>query len=376
MEQTIFNEFRESNDFQTIIENNEEIFTVGSYQGYLTPQYTSERTWTSYIASARNAPMASVIAFSADAPLRSRNVMRKASGDIPTIAHKKQMSKEDLRRFIEMQDNPMIGQTDIFGLLFNDVEEVVNGTIDRMDYLFWQAVSEGRFLLNTTNNPDGTITATEVSIGMGDDQKFGTRGATWDNTAATPIADIQHVISTYYDPKGLTVENIKMSQAVYNKMIKTTEVLAALTGVNITVGSRTIETKPAVVRLTDLNTVFVDAGLPPIVIIKKSVNVETYAKNTSTGVVTPGMTKLNPFNQYNVSFTTSDNYGRLQWTFVNEARLPEAIKSYATYESYILLKKWRANSSEFTESEALAIPVIDNVDGMALLNTNNQTTYS
>ena len=105
MLQSQFNEFADSNEFSQTIEKTEQLYKVGMYNAYLTAQYTADRDWKAYIASARNAPMASVIAFSADAPLRTRNVLRSATGEIPTIGHMRQMSKEDIRRYLQAKQN-------------------------------------------------------------------------------------------------------------------------------------------------------------------------------------------------------------------------------------------------------------------------------
>jgi hypothetical protein len=72
-----------------------------------------------------------------------------------------------------------------------------------------------------------------------------------------------------------------------------------------------------------------------------------------------------------VVFTCDDMLGSLVWTNTAEATRPVGAVQYQTVEDYILLSKYSKNDPlrEFTSSQAMVIPIIDNVDRIYTLNS-------
>ena len=74
------------------------------------------------------------------------------------------------------------------------------------------------------------------------------------------------------------------------------------------------------------------------------------------------------------SFVCSDIVGDLVWTTCAEATRPVAGVSYQTADDYILVSEYSQNDPlrEFTASQAMVAPVLNNVDKIYLLNSTEQ----
>lgn len=365
-EQTTFEKFSDSNRFKSVMITLAVLFLPGLWQKHMQWDYTNEMTWSSYIGATRNAAAASVISFMSDKPERSRKVISSASGDIPTIGERFTMDKREMRKYLEMKRNPAVSNTEIFKLIYDDLKELHDSVQARLDIMFWEGLSKGEILTNITNNPDGSVDATAVNLGMKATQKFNTQAAVWSNTGtATPVADLKHCIRTYYRPKGMKPTKIYMRDSTFENMVNTDEVKALVLGISIAESGKTVNYAPAnMLTLDNVNLILKNQLLPPIEIVDATYSIEKYVDGDPVHV------GYEPFDQYNVVLTTNPGkQGRVLYTFSNEELAPEKGKSYAKNQN-ALFSMFRENGTEVKEIELNAMPVFDNIHGNVLLNTN------
>jgi len=78
----------------------------------------------------------------------------------------------------------------------------------------------------------------------------------------------------------------------------------------------------------------------------------------------------------NVIFLTSTKVGKLAYGILAEETRKSPKVMYEKSGSFILLKKWSTEEpfAEFTSSQALALPVINNVSSIYLLNSGEAVT--
>lgn len=362
--QTLIRELASNRALQYLIDRSatNNLFRNPVWKKFFNWKYTPELNWTSYIGSTRNSVAATVTSFDASAPLRTRNVISKAVGEIPTLQEMFQMDKKDLRTYLELSANANADQRTLIDLVFNDIREVSEAPGKRLDMFALEGLSTGQITINKVNNPDGMVLETAIDLGLPDNQKYGTVGDVWATKAtATPIADIEKVYNDMLE-KGKMVTKIRMRRSVFNTMIETTEVKEKLAS-----WGTMIKTKQLAITFQDVNEFLKASNLPEIELIDVPIMVE---KN---GVPTA----IYPFSQYNVVFMVSDLMGDMFYSYTVEERRPVNGVTYAKFDN-ALIKRWGNVQplAEFTAVELPAFPAFHNIENVGLLNTNNKTTYA
>ena len=78
-----------------------------------------------------------------------------------------------------------------------------------------------------------------------------------------------------------------------------------------------------------------------------------------------------PWKDGTAVFTCDEKLGSLVWTTLAENTRPVAGVVYQTADEFILLSKYAKNDplQEFTSSQAMVVPVIDNVDRIYCLDS-------
>jgi len=167
------------------------------WRGFFKPQYATTLSWESLSGSAGAPVMADVVEYNASAPLKSRRVVQKASGDIPKIALKRQMDEKDLNDYnvLKAMAAGDSNKSALLDIVFNDVTFCYDGIMARTEFLCLQALSTGKLSLDKNNN-QGKITETDVDFGYLDDNKADA-ATTWETAStADPISDIRSIVQT------------------------------------------------------------------------------------------------------------------------------------------------------------------------------------
>lgn len=350
----------DSKKFQLLIDNIAETFEQPIWPNYLVDKFTLDLDWRAILGVVENSPAASVIDFSSGKPVSVRPTASKLSGELATLGNKFQMSKREVREFYELQDRVgSLGITpaDLIKFLYPDLQRATIGPHKTIDRLFLEAISTSQMTLTASNNPKGAIWNSALDWGI--TSTF--CSILWATAAsAVPLVDIKLVMDTWI-AKGVKFNLMKMSSATFNLMVATTSFKAAF-GFDITAGDK---------KMTDINQVFIGVnnvnvflsaiGLPTIEIIDTPINIE--AKDGTYSTVTP-------FADGRVSFSLDNNYGEMFRTYSNEERSPIAGRSYAKSQNVLISKYQDGDGNEFTQSEFIAIPVINKANSLAILKTD------
>lgn len=313
----------------------------------LTPEYSADLKWDS-AAIDGSIVAADVVAMDSPLPLKRRDSLSKASGDVPKLGMK--LSKgEKLITDMQIMAARGASQAQIVAKLFTDAPRCASGIKERIEIMFLQGLSTGVGLIEDQNNVGVGV---RVDYGFLPKNKFGVTSK-WGVVGYTPISDIANVIE---NASGVTT--IMLSKKAYNLIRRSDEgkeLSANFRGLVITENAKLPVPTP-----TQFNEAMTDEHGITFKIIDRVIKTE---KN---GV----RTDVKPFDENALVFLSSDNVGRLVYgTLAEETNPVEGVK-YEKVGQYILLSKYSKNDPlrEFTSSQALVVPVIDNVDQICLLN--------
>ena len=322
-------------------------------------EYSADLKWESASVSS-TIVAADVVSMDSELPLKSRDSISRANGDLPKMGMKLYKG-EKLISDIGVMASRGASEKEIVAKLFDDVPKCQKGIYEKVEYCFLQGVSDGVTLVADSENVGIGV---RVDFGYKDENKFGAT-IKWGKTGYAPLTDINNVLSkAQADGNQITLVMIGLS--AYNH-IRTSD-----------------EGKQFVANFK--NMVITSAALLPIP-TKAAFNeameseygfkfmvVDRNIKMERNGV----RTNHKPFNANKVVFLTSDKVGKLVYGTLAEKTNPVAGVQYVTVDDYILLSKYSKNDPlrEFTSSQALVLPVIENVDTIYVLDSQEADEIS
>lgn len=318
----------------------------------LTKKYSPDLNWNALTNLSKGIVAADVIAMDSSLPLKKRDSLSKASGEIPKmgielVLREKQLTEIDILGRTPGQDANMIAA------IFADTPRVIQAIPETLEYMFLLGLSSGVTLIADANNVG---TSVRIDYGYLTANKFGVP-VVWSNTASTPFADISSRILSKAQADGNVVTKLMMNRATFNRIAATTEAKQLL---SFSIGyTGSITQTPT---LSQLNIVIQDRFGFTIEIVERSI---VFEKN---GI----RTTLTPWADGAVVALTSDNVGTLTYGTLAEQNHPVNNVNYTTVDDFILLSKFRLNRpslSEHTTSQALVLPVIEGVDNIYLMDS-------
>lgn len=342
---------------QVMVDKSLDKFAPTWFQNYFdmgVPQMSL--TYTSVIGRSRIEAAASIIARDSKSPLRSRAALEKLTGEIPAISEKFGMSEQDYRDFLTLQQinaPDAVKKQQLLDLMFNDVKNVGDAAMKRLDYVSIEGVSTGAISITIDNNPDGAVNSVAIDLGLTAGQKTNA-AITWATAAtATPITDIETVVELG-KAKGRSFAKVLMAPATWQKFRRTKEVLDYLTGFKMLAKGTVVATRDVV------NEFLVANDLPIIEVVDVSIGIE---KN---GIITAS----NPFSATNAVFVPAGKLGVIKNALAIEELKPVEKVKYAKFNN-ALISKWSDNEpfQEYTKVEFNAFPAIEAIDGIHLLST-------
>lgn len=320
----------------------------------LTKQYSHTGKWESLSAN-YSIVAADVVAMDSQIPLKKRDSMGSASGDIPKMGLKLMLNENQLTKLHTLRGNIALGsnaeqsQRQIINTIFEDTPRVIQGVWERNEKIFLEALSTGICIVDDDEN---TGVGIRVDFGYKDENKFGVTALWSDSSNAKPLNDIDVVVEKARE-KGHTITSVKLDRVTARAMLNTAQVKQAygfFVGFN---GDNNNLQAPALDRWNQY--MAAEYGFT-FEIIERSVVTEKNGIRTSH----------KPWSEGKVIFLTSDNVGDLVYSFVAEMLSPDKSVTYQVADDMVLVSKYRKNDplTEFTSSQARVLPVLANVDSI------------
>lgn len=322
--------------------NGEDKALMYLHKSMLTPKQSMDGKWTSITADNQNV-VADVVAMDSPLPLKLRPSISTASGDIPKLGMEMKMNENQL----DQLDTMVAKNADVSEIvteLFDDAKRALVGIEEQKEYLFLRGLSSGVALTDSDNVGSGI----RVDYGYKTENKSGVP-VVWTTAAtATPITDIQEVISTA-NAAGKTIAYIMVDKVTYNVARKTTEA-ANLYATSI---GNFGTTKPIPSYAAFQEFLETELGVQ-IIIVDRSVKFEK-----------DGVKKtVKAWDEGKVILLTDNNVGNLVWKKVVEDSHRSKAVEYRNGEFGTLLSKYVTHKpfGEWTDVQARQLPVITGVD--------------
>lgn len=294
---------------------------------------------------------ADIVAMDSELPLKRQDSIATATGDIPKAGMKLKLTEKQLSDIDTMKAKG-VALVEIVKKVFGQVKKVVFGIYERNEFIFLEGLSTGYALVEDTENVGLGI---RVNYGIPDSNR-NNASKPWSDPTAKIVDDIKaRIKAARAKGKSLSVvmlDDVTASYIADNEQVKNNFAFAggiATQGANVS-------------SLDDeqLVSFFKKKFGLKLIVVDRQVTTE---KNGQRTVHSPWASGI-------VTFLPSENVGRLVYGILAEDTRRDAAIMYEKVE-YILVKKWHTNEpfSEFTSSQALCLPVIDNASGIYLLDS-------
>lgn len=320
------------------------------YKEKLVPQFSLDGRWASVLAEYTRVA-ADVVALDSELPLKSRDSLETASGSIPKLGMKLYLTEKQMKDVDALiaQGAPL---QRIIDNIFSDIPRSIEGIWERIEDMFLSELSSG-VGVSTRNNGTGV----RIDMNFFAENQFEV-SALWSAANATPLDDIQAIFDKAL-ADGNTITDAYADDTALQLLYKSGQVRAQFAfnqGIATTGNSN--------IPVLDFDKV------QAIFMTKWNVNLHRVARRIKTEL---NGQKVNhsPWKTGNITFVCDDTLGSLVWTPVAEASRQIDGVQYQTADEFILVKKYSTTDPlrEFTASEAMVVPILNNVDRIYTLDT-------
>lgn len=319
------------------------------FKQVLTPAYSNDCRWASIIAEYTRVA-ADVVSLDSELPLKSRDSLEVAHGEIPKMGMKLYMTEKQMKDLDSMiaQNMPV---NRILQNMFADLPRCIEGVWERIEDIFLSELSTGVGI-----DTRGGSTGVRINVGYYEDHQFGVT-TVWQGNAKTALAvdDLQKVFD-----KALEDQNVITDMWADDYFL------------------RALYSNEQFKQQFAFDQGFVGQNIPnldfdkaaQVVATKWGVTLHRVARKVKTELNGKKMNH-NPWQEGVCAFTCDEMLGDLVWTTCAEATRPVNAVEYQTADEYILLSRYSTNDPlrEFTSSQAMVVPVINNVDRIYTLDS-------
>lgn len=321
------------------------------YRQHLTPVFSADGRWASITAEYTRVA-ADVVSLDSELPLKSRDRIETATGSIPKLGLKLYLTEKQMKDLDAMiaTNTPV---TQVVQNMFADVPRVIEAIYERLEDIFLSELSTGIGVSERT-----TGTGVRIDVGFLEANKFHASTIWTDVENSTPLDDIQAIFDKAMDDQN-TITDVFADDKALNALYRSKQVrgqYAFNQGISTAAGSN--------VPVLDFE------KAANVLMTKWGVTLHRVARKIKTEL--DGKKKNhNPWKEGVMTFTCSDQLGDIVWTNCAEASRPVAGVIYETVDDFILTSRYSLNDPlrEFTASQAMAVPILSNVDQIYTIDT-------
>lgn len=298
---------------------------------------------------------ADIVSLDSSLPLKKRDSIGKAEGRIPKIGMKMTLNENQM---VEIELLKARGQFDrVSNILYQDAFRCITGVEEMLEYLSLQAVSTGIIEVKDEDKPGVGV---RVDYGVKEDNTFGVATA-WSDAAADPIVDIDRMVDGARD-LGYSLRYLHMNKKLSKAFLNNDKVREFYSSYQqLPQGSYVL--KPTLEKINDA--LQSEYGVV-INVIDRTVQFERDGNREVKDCFADNM----------VVGTVDLNLGTLTYTDLAEETYSASQVQYNKAGSYTLVSKYHKNDPirEFTSSQARVLPVLQDVDSLFYLNTEDVPT--
>lgn len=221
---------------------------------------------------------ADIVSYNSSAPEKTRKTVDRLRGDLPAIRVKRIMDEVAFNEYniIKATLKTDADMQNLLSLVYDDIDFVVESVQERCEWISLQAMSQTVISLSASNNA-GVVTEEEINFGLPTANKEYVGGANTNRrwlvanaTTSLPITDIINICSEARK-KGVKIKHVVMNLTKFSDFKASDEVKDYVYGIMISQAGITPGVAPA---LKTINLALVESGLPDIIVIDCSVDIE------------------------------------------------------------------------------------------------------
>lgn len=322
------------------------------YRQMLEPVFSADGRWASVLAEYTRVA-ADVIALDSELPVKSRDAIETAHGEIPKLGLKLYLNEKQMKD-IDSMIALNLPTEQVLRKMFSDVPRVIEAVYERIEDIFLSELSSGVGVSELNNG-----TGVRIDMNFRKENQFGVKKKWADSlTESTPLDDIQKIFDKALDDNNL-ITDVYADDAWLRGFFMSQQVRGQY-AFNMGVSTA-------------------NGGMFPILDLEKAQQVLRSKYNVELHRVARSIkTEINgkkqnhsPWKKGCASFVCDKVVGSLVWTTCAEATRPVAGVEYQTADDYILASRYSINDPlrEFTASQAMVVPVLNDVDRIYTLDS-------
>lgn len=346
------------------------------FKTLLEPQYSSDGRYSTILANYTRVA-ADVVSLDSELPLKSRDSLEVATGFIPKMGMKLSMSEKQMkdvdnmiasyqrnRAMFEARRGTMspseaaagdgrlkaeVGR--IMREIFQDTRRSIEGVWERIEGIFLEELSSGVGLAEKNVG-----TGIRIDMGFRAENQFATSKA-WTEADSMPLDDIQRLIDKSIEDQN-TITDVYLDDTALALLYKNAQVRSQYA---FNKGVTVVNGNVPVLDLEKVNEIFRTRWEITVHRVSRKIKTEVNGNRDNH----------TPWKKGAMTFVCDEVVGSLAWTDTAEATRPVAGNVYQTVDEYILASKYSKEDPlrEFTATQAMAIPVINNVDRIYCFDT-------
>ncbi len=318
------------------------------YPDFFPAEQTDELKYETLIGAEGRPVAADIVSYNSSAPIKTRKVVDKLTGTIPSERVKRIMEETDLNKYNQLKRLSNPDQDKLLSLVFDDVDFVHKSVRGRLEWLALKILSYPHLSLTKSNN-NGIITETTIDFQMPTANK-NAASIKWDATASTtkPITDFI-AIQEEAEAKGVVLKFALMNATDFGYFSVSSETKNYTYG-HIYGGTQILLTP----TLEQANRMLTDRGLPTIIIIRQTITIETDAHVQTTA---------NPWTNGYVTFIPDLAIGKMLYAPIAEETNPPKQVTQTKVDGILISKFSDVDPvQEKTKGETNAFPSWTRVD--------------
>ena len=318
----------------------------------LKPVFSVTGKWESLSASF-SLVAADVVAMDSSLPLKTRDSISQASGDIPKMGIELALNETELTQLDTLIAN---GATNgqVIAKLFADTPRAIGAIYERNEAIFLRGFSTG---ITLVDDPENVGVGVRCDYKYRADHLFGVAALYSDKVNAKPFDDFQRVIDKA-TADGVTITQVYTDTATINAIAATDQAKEYYSFSQNSTGNKQIPN----LDFDQLNTLVSKRYGFTFIKVDRTIKVEKDGKRTS----------FKPFAAGAMVFVASQMVGELVYARLAKENHKQAGVEYQKANEYILVSKFRTTTpslKEVTRAQARVVPVVTAIDEIYLLDT-------
>ncbi len=330
------------------------------HQELLREDYSINLQWGSSSVN-QSIVAADVVEMDSSTPIKKREIVRIARGDIPKIGMKYVRGERDLSE-LQLLQRSGGNEAKLASLLMKDAAHAIRGVQIRKEIMLLQGLSTGHILLDDPEDPSLGIRVDFGYVAANQHQP----DVPWFEVKATPVDDLRNLFEAA-STKGYRIASLMMDRWAFRQLCSSQQGRVLVAGYNgqVVTDPKLLQQAGKAQMVEALKDEF---GISGVRVVDSHFQIERTDGSKKT---------ITPWRRGMVVGLPGEQVGRLVYGDLAEEGSPVEGVQYTKAGTHTLISMYRTTDplKEVTAAQALCLPVIDGADGIFTLDAANAKRY-